>query len=80
MSWVAKGHFRRKREAPLILRGSTSQFRGHPRTSATSPGVRWRRHGRGGRARSGPQIPGHVPGSGWSILGEPPGGTRGKVT
>ena len=28
----AKGHFRRKREAPLILRGSTSQFRGHPRT------------------------------------------------
>ena len=32
MSRVAKGHFRRKREAPLILRGSTSQFRGHPRT------------------------------------------------
>jgi hypothetical protein len=29
---VAKGHFRRKREAPLILSGSTSQFRGHPRT------------------------------------------------
>ena len=32
MSRVAEGHFRRKREAPLILRGSTSQFRGHPRT------------------------------------------------
>src|SRR5215472_17529077 len=31
-SRVAGGHFRRKREAPLILRGSTSQFRGHPRT------------------------------------------------
>ncbi len=31
MSRVADGHFRRKREAPLILRGSTSQFRGHPR-------------------------------------------------
>ena len=30
MSRVAEGHFRRKREAPLILRGSTSQFRGHP--------------------------------------------------
>jgi hypothetical protein len=28
---VAKCHFRRKREAPLTLRGSTSQFRGHPR-------------------------------------------------
>ena len=25
-------YFRRKREAPLILRGSTSPFRGHPRT------------------------------------------------
>jgi hypothetical protein len=36
------------------------------------PGVRWRRHRGGGRARSGPQIPGHVPGSGWSILAEPP--------
>ena len=32
MSRVAEGHFRRKREAPLILRGSTSQFRGHPQT------------------------------------------------
>ena len=32
MSRVAEGHFRRKREAPLILRGSTAQFRGHPRT------------------------------------------------
>jgi hypothetical protein len=32
MSRVAEGHFRRKREAPLILRGSTSQCRGHPRT------------------------------------------------
>jgi hypothetical protein len=31
MSTVAGGHFRRKRKAPLILRGSTSQFRGHPR-------------------------------------------------
>jgi hypothetical protein len=30
--------------------------------------------------RSGRQIPGHVPGSGWSVLAEPPGGTRGKVT
>jgi hypothetical protein len=30
MSRVAAGHFRRKREAPLILRGCTSQFRGHP--------------------------------------------------
>ncbi len=30
MSRVAEGHFRRKREVPLILRGSTSQFRGHP--------------------------------------------------
>jgi len=28
MSRVAAGHFRRKREASLILRGSTSQFRG----------------------------------------------------
>jgi hypothetical protein len=27
----AEGHFRRKREAPLIVRGSTSRFRGHPR-------------------------------------------------
>jgi hypothetical protein len=27
----ATRRFRRKREAPLILRGSTSQFRGHPR-------------------------------------------------
>ena len=26
------------------------------------------------------QRPGHVPGSGWSILGDSPGGTRGKVT
>jgi len=34
MSRVAEGHFRRKREAPLILRGSTSQFRGHPRMLA----------------------------------------------
>jgi len=33
MSRGAAGHFRRKREAPLILRGSTSQFRGHPRPS-----------------------------------------------
>ena len=32
MSRVAEGNFRRKREAPLILRGSTSQFRGHPWT------------------------------------------------
>jgi hypothetical protein len=32
MSRVAKGYSRRKREAPLILKGSTSQFRGHPRT------------------------------------------------
>src|SRR5215471_1767093 len=31
MSRVAEGHFRRKRAAPLILRGSTSPFRGHPR-------------------------------------------------
>src|SRR5919108_3650080 len=29
---------------------------------------------------SGRQRPGHVPGSGWSILGGSPGGTRGKVT
>jgi hypothetical protein len=36
MSRVAEGHFRRKREAPLILRGSTSQFRGHTRISAQS--------------------------------------------
>src|SRR5215471_1728006 len=36
-SRVAGGHFRRKREAPLILRGSTSQFRGHPRTSPVRP-------------------------------------------
>ena len=35
MSRVAKGHFRRKREALLILRGSTSQFRGHPRNLAS---------------------------------------------
>src|SRR6476646_1362899 len=34
MSRVAEGHFRGKREAPLILRGSTSQFRGHPRICA----------------------------------------------
>ena len=29
---------------------------------------------------SGRQIPRHVPGSGSSVLVEPPGGTRGKVT
>jgi len=34
MSRVADGHFRRKREAPLILRGSTAPFRDHPRTRA----------------------------------------------
>jgi len=31
MSRVAEGHFRSKREAPLIMRGSTSQFGGHTR-------------------------------------------------
>ena len=35
MSRVAAGHFRRKREAPLIVRGSTSQCRGHPRNLAS---------------------------------------------
>jgi len=34
VSRVAEGHFRRKREAPLIVRGSTSQSRGHPRRRA----------------------------------------------
>jgi hypothetical protein len=34
LSTVAAGHFRRKREASLIVRGSTSQFRGHPRKRA----------------------------------------------
>ena len=37
MSRVAGGHFRRKREAPLILRGSTSQFRGHPQGAIPGP-------------------------------------------
>jgi hypothetical protein len=39
MSRVAEGHFRRKREAPLILRGSTSQFRGHTRPGAKPQGL-----------------------------------------
>jgi arylsulfatase A-like enzyme len=34
MSRVADGHFRRKCETRVILRGRTSQFRGHPRTLA----------------------------------------------
>src|SRR5260370_42530345 len=34
----------------------------------------------GRRHRSYRHRPGHVPGSGRSILAEPPGGTRGKVT
>jgi hypothetical protein len=40
MSRVAEGHFRRKREAPLILRGSTSQLRGHPGPDADHLGPR----------------------------------------
>jgi hypothetical protein len=31
MSRVAEGHFRRKREAPLILRGKHVTIQGHPR-------------------------------------------------
>jgi hypothetical protein len=47
------------------------------------PGLAWARvavPGETGVALSGRQIPEHVPGSGSSVLAEPPGGTRGKVT
>ena len=37
MSRVAAGHFRRRRDAPLILRESTSQFRG-PSPDLARPG------------------------------------------
>jgi hypothetical protein len=48
MSRVAEGHFRRKREALLILRGSTSRFRGHPRVlTVTTSLSRPRRRGPG---------------------------------
>jgi hypothetical protein len=46
-------------------------------------GLAWARvavPGEAGVGLSGRQIPEHVPGSGSSVLAEPPGGTRGKVT
>ena len=61
--------------------------RGHADQQADSrplgPGLAWARvavPGKTGVGLSGRQIPEHVPGSGSSVLDEPPGGTRGKVT
>ena len=75
MSRVAEGHFRRKREARLILRGGTSQFRGPSpdRTSSVSSLLGDLAHLR----RAWLRCPRHCPGVAVTTLGRPSHRARG---
>jgi hypothetical protein len=66
MSKVAGGHFRRKREAPLILRGSTSQFRAIPGPEPSHNFCVFPGHAVG---PAHPLAVGHPPGSGLTASG-----------